>query len=276
MSSRYEIAPQWAAEFVDQVRAEHFEELATASILVLFDSQKRKERDRYVVGDLRKVNSIVNTLAALYSDAEYHYALVLDKMVFERMENGDRERLIFHLLCHGFKDTENERDTFNLLNADYAVFGRELLRFSISDLTAWQKKLADFAATCHESKEKPGIKDPRQQRMDFEGQQEGQEPQKPAEGISEEDKRILEELFAAVYIMGDFAKGNQMDEKGMPIKEAMEKHLGHKITKKDFNAVCRLIRGGEVSEDGTTVEVHFAGKTLAFPHRLATQSDQAA
>lgn len=169
---RYENAPDWVQEMVTELRNGHFDELATAKILVVMDSQKTKSRDSIVLGSLKKASSMVNFLSA----EAYDYVLLLDREVFMRMDTADRMFLLFHLLCHATKVTEDEEQAFKLVRPDFEVFSKEM-EFN-SGWQAWWRRMAKFAASCHDaSAAKPEVKDP-----DNPGLYDKQDPDGPGDG----------------------------------------------------------------------------------------------
>lgn len=102
MSSRFEEAPEWVYEMVNEVRKDKFQSLGSAAIKVLYDTKKRKSGGNYVIGRMQKANDLVKRLTAddVESPEGVDYIMYLDKAVFENIEDIDRQRIIQHELFH--------------------------------------------------------------------------------------------------------------------------------------------------------------------------------
>ena len=171
MSSRYAFAPDWVRDLVDEVRAEHFESLANARVLVLFDEKKRQNLGHYVLGRIQRAQDVVRLLSEDADGNAYDYVLSLDYEVFMRIAGPDRVRLIRHELRHCWFDSDDEDNPYKVIGHDIEDFHAEVALNA--DDPRWGERLAEVAASIYESDTKPPMPDPRQADL-FEGKPEAE------------------------------------------------------------------------------------------------------
>lgn len=144
-----ENAPSWAIDLVENVKFEHFPELAKARFLVMYDSQKRTSLGRVQYGTMRRASSMINALA----EDEYDYVFVINKKLFEAMQDANKEKLVFHFLCHCDVVTEDEETAYKLRGPDVRAFDKEMQEFKNGGWLKFQKSLGPFAAQIFEKSE---------------------------------------------------------------------------------------------------------------------------
>jgi len=97
---RFEDATNDVNALVSKIIDEQFPNLEGAVIKVLFDTKKRKTGGRYVIGRIKKANDEIKALAMSSEGIPPDYVLFLDKNVWQVLSDRDKERVVFHELCH--------------------------------------------------------------------------------------------------------------------------------------------------------------------------------
>jgi hypothetical protein len=116
-----------AKKLVDDTVARHFGHLVNAKIAVLMDTKSKKSKGRLVFGTLRKTNPIIRVLTddgGAVADG-YDYVLVLDKFVFNAIDDADKVRIIRHELSHASVDGEKEQP-YDIQNHEVEDFFSEI------------------------------------------------------------------------------------------------------------------------------------------------------
>lgn len=108
MATRYEEVGFQVEEMVERIAIDKFPELEGAHIKVIFDLKKKTKDGRIVVARIKKMNDELKFLAMTEEGLEYDYMIFIDKQVWDCLEDRDRERVIFHELCHTQVDTGKE------------------------------------------------------------------------------------------------------------------------------------------------------------------------
>lgn len=151
MASRFENAGAEVVQMVEDMVEEQFPQLEGAAINVVFDTKKRKSGGQYVLGRLQKTNDLMRYL----SESDEHpngfdYILYLDKNVFNELSTSDKNRLIFHELCHADVDFE-KNDPYRIRNHEIEGFFAEL-DYNQDD-RQWDQRVATIASSVHEKDE---------------------------------------------------------------------------------------------------------------------------
>ena len=145
-SSRFDHAPEDVVRFVEQVRAEKFDEhLRPGTILVLFDEKRRKHDGRIVFGRVQKTNDLTALLTANddFPDGA-DFILYLDKAVWMRLDDLDRARIVRHELRHcAYSETDRPITLPHEIEDFYAEVSLN------SDDPEWKRRLADVAAEAY-------------------------------------------------------------------------------------------------------------------------------
>lgn len=125
---RFEDAPEWVIDLMEQVRTEHFPLLARAKIKVVYDLKKRTKQGRQLLGVMQKASEKDRYLTSNETGTEdgYDYIMYLDKRTFEAIEEGDRIRLIRHELRHCDFDMEAKGDPYKIVDHDINEFHAEV------------------------------------------------------------------------------------------------------------------------------------------------------
>jgi len=95
---------------MNNVRAQHFPELAGCNIKVVFDLKKKLTGGKIELGSLRKPNELLRffTIDEAGNDEGYDYVMRIDKKAWtEIMTSEDKKRIIRHELKHSDVDFDS-------------------------------------------------------------------------------------------------------------------------------------------------------------------------
>jgi hypothetical protein len=178
MGTRYEKeTPSWVYDILNEVKENHFPELADASFYIWFDNQKRMSGGQVQLGTPNKANAKIKALTG----EDYDYEIILDAEVFKNLDNAQQRHLMIHLLCHCKVVVEDEEPSFSTVSPDYPVFAKE-----IQLVRQWRKgwdSMRNLAAQVHAGKTGNPTNDPDHPHMfPGEGEAEGKdgEPEEEA------------------------------------------------------------------------------------------------
>jgi len=160
MSSRFEIAPSWVVELMEEVRKEYFRGyLAWVRIAVLWDTKRREKGGQLVVGRIKKAGDVEKLLAEGHlvpaDDIDgLTYMMFLDKAIFEALEKMDRVRIIRHELRHIWIEiTDTGKVQYKIREHDIQDFQAEVdLNGADPD---WRKRVAMVSLAVYDEKGKP-------------------------------------------------------------------------------------------------------------------------
>jgi len=144
---RFEECDRGIYDKLHTIIGEDFPELEAAIFIVLFDNKKRKSGGRYVIGRIKKTNDELKALSMDNDGVMPDYILFLDKSVFDALEDRDKERVLFHELCH----TEVVVDSDN----QYRIKDHEIQSFYSeidynSDDTRWAERVSTIAESVYD------------------------------------------------------------------------------------------------------------------------------
>ena len=110
MKNRFEDASEKARVMLETIRAQHFKELNDAKILLLFDLKRRATADKITFAQIKKSDDLIRHISADDRDMVYgfDYIITVDKLLWDNIENTDRERVLRHELRHSKYDPESE------------------------------------------------------------------------------------------------------------------------------------------------------------------------
>lgn len=150
MPTRYEDAPREVLDIVNAVRHRYFPELINVKINVLFDLKKRSSRGKLTLGRIQKTNDLTKHLSRNEATAEdgYDFILYLDKIVFNNIDDKDKERLLRHQLRHIFVDPETPKNPYRIVGHDVEDFFMEL-ELNKDDLR-WAERVEEVALSIYE------------------------------------------------------------------------------------------------------------------------------
>lgn len=164
MGTRYQDAPDWAHQILEQARRNHFPELKGAYIDILMDTQKRTSQGRTVRGDISRATSRHNFLRG----EDYDLVLIIDRLYFENADDGARLADMIHWLCQVDVVTEDEEPAYKIVGPDYPLFEREM-QLNPNWREHYQKA-ASLAAEVHEKRPTVPANDPDAPRLPMKGE----------------------------------------------------------------------------------------------------------
>lgn len=100
MSTRYEEATSVVWDMIENVKISNFPELDGANLLIVMDNKKKVASGRIVVARIKKMNDELKFFAMADDGTVYDYVMFIDKVIFDVLSERDKERIIFHELCH--------------------------------------------------------------------------------------------------------------------------------------------------------------------------------
>ncbi len=111
---RYEHVSAKELEMKEIITKQYFPELDGYRIMMIFDNKKKVSGGRVVVARIKKLNEEMQYFSMGDDGSTYDYAMFLDYNVWQTLDDRDKERIIFHELCHcdvesgkaGIKDHE--------------------------------------------------------------------------------------------------------------------------------------------------------------------------
>lgn len=149
--SRFESVPEDVQEFVERIKNDAFPQLVNASVLVLFDTKKRKSGGNYVLGRMTKSNDLIKHLTEDLSDDGVDYIIYLDQAVWNEIEEADKVRLVRHELCHCEFDIDSRANPYKIRDHEVQDFYSEI-EFNRED-PRWFERLGLVAQSIHEGDE---------------------------------------------------------------------------------------------------------------------------
>lgn len=144
---RFEDGPKDIYDIINKLIDERFPELEASKFIVLFDNKKRKAGGRYVIGRIKKTNDELKVLSLDDDGIAPDYIMFIDKNVYEVLDDKDKERVIFHELCH----TEVNFDSDN----QYRIKDHEIQSFYAeiefnSDDQRWAERVGTIAESVYD------------------------------------------------------------------------------------------------------------------------------
>lgn len=146
--SRFEDAPRQVVDFVQGIIDKDFPNLQGALVCVMFDTKKRKAGGRYVFGRIKKTNDELKAFAMTEAGQAYDYVMYLDKLVFEALDEADRERIVFHELCHCVTDFDSNADQYKIQEHEIQTFYAEIDK-NVDD-PRWLERVSAIGSSVHD------------------------------------------------------------------------------------------------------------------------------
>lgn len=106
MELRYDAVPSQVVDFCEAIRLKNFLNLDGARIMYVFDNKKSVKAGRITIAKIKKTNDEMKFLSMEENGTTYDYVLTIDRTIWDALEERDRQRVIFHELCHCEVDME--------------------------------------------------------------------------------------------------------------------------------------------------------------------------
>jgi hypothetical protein len=144
-------APRNLAVMVRKMQKQHFPMIRDAHIKVILDTKPKKNKGKYRLAELRLANDFIRFFTQQEENgfAGYDYVMVVDKALVDNTEQTDQRRIVYHELCHGYKD---DKDNFRLIPHDFEGFYSEI-KYNEDD-PDWSVRLSNLMHFLHEGGEK--------------------------------------------------------------------------------------------------------------------------
>jgi len=97
---RFEDVTSDVEQNVQTIINDQFPALEGSVIKILYDTKKRKSAGRFIIARIKKANDEMKILAMNENGVPPDYIMFIDKQVFQELNDRDKERIIYHELCH--------------------------------------------------------------------------------------------------------------------------------------------------------------------------------
>ena len=154
---RYEDVEENVVKKVEEIAQSIFPQLFGANIKVVYDTKKKMDKGRISIARIKKLNEENKFLAMDNSGFTYDYMIFIDKNIWIELNERDKERIIFHELCHTKVLTEKD-DPWSLKDHEIQGFYDEL-DYNIDD-PRWSERISVIAESVYD-KDKDGGDDGR-------------------------------------------------------------------------------------------------------------------
>jgi hypothetical protein len=148
---RFVEATEEAYNIMNRIVEDKFTELSDANIKILFDTKKRTNGDKIVLGRMSGANDLVRRLTDDVSEDGCDYIMFLDQVAFEAIPEIDKIRLIRHELRHCRVSVGSESIKYSILPHDIEDFSEEVKLNS--DDVDWASKAVILASDIYAQRE---------------------------------------------------------------------------------------------------------------------------
>lgn len=121
--SRYTSAPTNVQRMIDNIKSKRFTTIKHAKIKALYDTKAKKTKGKYRIGELKLADDFIKYFSEILEEIPYDYVMIFDQALMDEIQKKDTKRVIFHELCHGFKD---DNGVYKLVPHDFEGFYEEL------------------------------------------------------------------------------------------------------------------------------------------------------
>lgn len=146
--SRFEDAPQQTIDFVEGVMDREFPNLQGALIKVMYDNKKRKSGGRFVFARIKKTNDELKAFAVTDDGRPYDYVMFLDHQLWDALPEPDKDKVVFHELCHCITDFESNSDQYKIQDHEIQTFYSEIEY--VADDPRWVERVSAICASVHD------------------------------------------------------------------------------------------------------------------------------
>jgi len=148
--SRYENAPENAYKIMNKLIGDHFSYLAGSKIQILFDTKKKKRGGEYRIGSIQTTNDLTKFLTSDDEGEAADYIMYIDKLIWNLTEDRDKERIVYHELCHCDVNLEKTHP-YKIKDHEIQGFYSEL-DFNNDD-PKWKLRLSTIASSVYDEEE---------------------------------------------------------------------------------------------------------------------------
>jgi hypothetical protein len=152
---RYEPATTHIVSLFEEVRREHFPELASVEIMILLDTKKSKAKGKLLLGKIKKASEVEKYLTSdnmpvgtTGPEEGYDFIMFLDKVMTTFCDDVDIKRIIRHELRHIFI---TERGKLTLIPHSLEDFYEEVELNN--DDPRWAPRVAEMVTLIYEQGE---------------------------------------------------------------------------------------------------------------------------
>ena len=124
---KFEDVPQSVIDLFDRVLKADFLELTDCKFKLVYRNKKQSSDGKYVIATIKKMNEFARFLSSAETNDEdgYDYSVIIDKNVFEKLDEKDKYRILRHELRHAVVDYE-KADPFKLRGHTVETFYEDI------------------------------------------------------------------------------------------------------------------------------------------------------
>lgn len=160
--SRYLDCGKDVYKVLENLQEKHFSDLRSAKIKCIFDTKKRKSGGKVVLASIRKASPLIKHFTADEAPEDgFDYILTIDEKVWKHTDEKDKERLLFHELCHTAVDEESTKDPYKIVDHDIQDFV-EAIKMNADD-PGWANRVASLISDIYDQ-EKEDASDKKKSR----------------------------------------------------------------------------------------------------------------
>ena len=147
--SRYLDCGKDVYKVLEKIQEKHFSDLRSAKIKCIFDTKKRKSGGKVVLASIRKASPLIKHFTADEAPEDgFDYILTIDEKVWKNTDEKDKERLLFHELCHTAVDEESTKDPYKIVDHDIQDFV-EAIKMNADD-PGWANRVASLISAIYD------------------------------------------------------------------------------------------------------------------------------
>lgn len=143
---RYDDCDKSVYDMLNNIVAEHFPDYDFMNFKLIFDNKKKKKGGSYVFATIKRVNELTEFLAS----ENFHFVVLIDKQIWNAVDEEDKKRILRHELRHVFLD-EEANDPYKLKDHSVNDFYEEI-ELNKND-PRWAERVAEIASSIYEKED---------------------------------------------------------------------------------------------------------------------------
>lgn len=146
--SRFTDAPNEVTEKLNEVINSHFPSYNNCHFKVLMDSKRKKSKGKTVFASIKKADEKEKFFTSdNYNPDGVNFIVFIDGNVWDNITDQDKERLLYHELCHIEYDPDSN-NPWKIKGHDFNGFEEEMRQFP--DIFDTWKNLTDIADSVYD------------------------------------------------------------------------------------------------------------------------------
>lgn len=145
---RYEDVDSNVLDLFGKVRSKYFENLEDVGFKLVYDTKKRIKNGKYVFASIKTVDDLTDFLA----EDDFNYVITIDKNIWEKIEEGDRIRVLRRML-RSVEVDHAAKNKYKIKPFDREDFEEEIRLASEESEPNWIQKLSVMAEIIYNDNE---------------------------------------------------------------------------------------------------------------------------